>query len=47
MCAKRSYSLDWHTITGYGHPDYPPYDGNQKVEFDVSGATDGSGASTH
>ena len=46
MCAKRSYSLDWHTITGYGHPDYPPYDGEQKVEFDVSGATDGSGAST-
>ena len=46
MCAKRSYDLNWHTITGYGTPDYPPFTG-QTEGGDISGSTEGGGHSTH
>lgn len=42
---KRSYLLNHNTITGYGTPLYPPYEGETYI-FDISDATDGSGAST-
>lgn len=45
MVAKRSYLLSYSKITGYGLPNYPVYDG-EPFEFDISDATDGSGAST-
>ena len=46
MCAKRSYDLKWHTITGYGTPDYPPFTGSSSGG-DISGSTEGGGHSTH
>ncbi|MBO4667084.1 MAG: CHAP domain-containing protein [Bacilli bacterium] len=46
MCAKRSYSLNWHTITGYGTPNYPPFSGTTEGG-DTSGSTEGGGHSTH
>ena len=46
MCAKRSYNWNYKTITGYGTPNYPKYEGTNVVTFDVSSATDGSNAST-
>ena len=46
MCAKRNYDVNWHTITGYGTPAYPPYSG-ETSGGDISGSTDGSGHSTH
>ena len=46
MCAKRSYPLNWHTITGYGVPNYPPYSG-ESSSGDTSGSTEGGGHSTH
>ncbi len=45
MVAKRMYSLDWKTITGYGIPNYPAYDG-VVVGGSIEGATNGGGAST-
>jgi len=45
MVAKRSYPLTYSKITGYGLPEYPPYDGEAYV-FDISGATSGAGHST-
>ncbi len=47
MVAQRNYPLDWHTITGYGTPNYPSGDVDDGFVFDVSDSTDGSGASTH
>lgn len=46
MCAKRNYSLNWHTITGYGTPNYPPYSGSSS-SGDTSGSTEGGSHSTH
>ena len=45
MVAKRSYDLDYKTITGYGIPDYPAFDGNVEGG-DIGGATGGEGEST-
>ena len=45
MVAKRYYSLDKNTITGYGIPNYPKYDGTVSGGG-TGGATDGGGAST-
>ena len=46
MCAKRSYDLNWHTITGYGVPNYPPYSGTT-TGGDTGGSSEGGGHSTH
>jgi len=43
--AKRYYSLNKSTITGYGVPNYPKYDGTVNGGG-TGGATDGSGEST-
>ena len=43
--AKRYYSLDKNTITGYGVPNYPKYDGTVSGGG-TGGATDGGGEST-
>ncbi len=43
--AKRNYDLNYRTITGYGTPNYPTYEGEPFV-FDISDSTDGSGANT-
>ena len=43
--AKRSYDLDYKTITGYGIPDYPKFDGTVEGG-DIGGATGGEGEST-
>ena len=45
MVAKRSYPINYHTITGYGIPNYPEYNG-EVSGGDTSGATDGGGQST-
>ncbi|MBQ6817398.1 MAG: CHAP domain-containing protein [Bacilli bacterium] len=45
MCAKRSYDLNWHTITGYGIPNYPAFDG-EVSGGDIGGSTDGGDSST-
>lgn len=45
-CAKRSYDLNYHTITGYGTPNYPPFSGST-TGGDTSGSTEGGGHSTH
>lgn len=45
MVAKRSYTLLYSKITGYGLPEYPSYEG-ESFTFDISGATDGEGHST-
>ena len=45
-CAKRSYDLNWHTITGYGVPNYPPYSGTS-TGGDTGGSSEGGGHSTH
>ena len=45
MCAKRSYDLNHSTITGYGIPNYPEYNG-EVSGGDIGGSTDGGGSST-
>ena len=45
MVAKRSYPISYYTITGYGIPNYPEYNG-EVVGGDTGGATDGGGHST-
>lgn len=45
MCAKRSYDLNHSTITGYGIPNYPKYDG-EVSGGDIGGSTEGGGNST-
>lgn len=45
MVAQRSYLLNHYTITGYGTPEYPPFDG-ESTEVDTGNATDGSNETT-
>ena len=45
MCAKRSYDLNHSTITGYGIPNYPEFNG-EVSGGDIGGSTEGGGNST-
>ena len=45
MVKDRSYELSYEKITGYGHPNYPPFDGTPMV-FNTDGSTDGADQKT-